>query len=305
MCARRRRRVYGECMSAVFFLSPLAADAPEPEGGFAQTVRPAAEAVVSLRDAGIVRGDGIFETFGVVNRSIQAETAHLNRLARSARLLDLPAPHLDQWRAALAIAADTLPETGTGSLRLSLTRGVPGEGPSAWLAADETPADLPERHSGLAVVSLERGLSVHASERTPWLLAGAKTLSYAINMAALREAASRGADDVLFISTEGLALEGPTSSLLVYTDGEFVSPPRDEAILAGTTVDAAFEWLRTQGYTCVYRQIPAVSLGSVDGAWLLSSVRMAAPIRTLDGQPVTQQPELNESLVHALLARTH
>ncbi|WP_030148009.1 aminotransferase class IV [Mycetocola saprophilus] len=291
-------------MSAVFFLSPLAADAPEPEGGFAQTVRPTDEAVISLRDAGIVRGDGIFETLGVRNRAVQAETAHLTRLAHSAQLLELPAPNLSQWRAALAIAADTLPAEGTGSIRLSLTRGVPGEGPSAWLIAEEAPADLPERHSGLAVVSLERGLSVHASEHTPWLLAGAKTLSYAINMAALREAKSRGADDVLFISTEGLALEGPTSSLLIYVGGEFVSPPRDEAILAGTTVDAAFDWLRTQGYTCVYRQIPAETLSEIDGAWLLSSVRMAAPIRTLDGVPVTQQPELNESLVNALVART-
>ena len=54
----------------------------------------------------------------------------------------------------------------------------------------------------------------------PWLLAGAKTLSYAVNMAALRDAARRGAGDVIFVSSDGYMLEGPRSTVVIATDGD-------------------------------------------------------------------------------------
>src|SRR5690625_7099343 len=67
----------------------------------------------------------------------------------------------------------------------------------------------------MKVVTLDRGLASTVVDTSPWLLPGAKTLSYAVNMAATREAVRRGAEDVLFVSTDGYALEGPTSTLLV------------------------------------------------------------------------------------------
>ena len=66
------------------------------------------------------------------------------------------------------------------------------------------------RESGLSVMTLERGFSVDLSARAPWQLLGAKTLSYATNMAALRYAANLGADDVIFVSSEGQCVGGTT-----------------------------------------------------------------------------------------------
>ena len=78
-------------------------------------------------------------------------------------------------------------------MRLVYSRGRESGGPpNAYL----TVAPLPERvavvrRDGLAALTLARGLPTTASD-APWLLAGAKTLSYAVNMAALCRRTRRG-----------------------------------------------------------------------------------------------------------------
>ncbi|KWX66892.1 hypothetical protein ASJ79_23830 [Mycobacterium sp. NAZ190054] len=57
-------------------------------------------------DLAAVRGDGVFETLLVRDGRPCLLEAHLNRLAHSARLVDLPEPDPAQWRAAVAAAVD-------------------------------------------------------------------------------------------------------------------------------------------------------------------------------------------------------
>ena len=74
-------------------------------------------------------------------------------------------------------------------------------------------------------MTLSRGHPADAFTDAPWLLGGVKTLSYVVNVAAVREARRRGADDVVFTSTDGFALDGPTSGLLVARDGSCSARP--------------------------------------------------------------------------------
>ncbi|MGA3762234.1 aminotransferase class IV, partial [Bacillus velezensis] len=79
--------------------------------------------------------------------------------------------------------------------------------PTAWALLSPAPAiQDEERQRGLRVLLLDRGIDSQAPERSPWLLTGAKTLSYAANMAALRYARAHGADDVVFTSADGYLL---------------------------------------------------------------------------------------------------
>jgi 4-amino-4-deoxychorismate lyase len=290
----------------VFFVRPLPADSSPGADELRATItsHDAADPTLSVLDLGPSRGDGVFETLGVIDGRAHGLDDHLDRLVRSARMLDLPTPHIGQWRLALDTAVASLPTTGQGSLRLVLTRGVEGSGvPTGWIVARASTSDFAERERGIRVALLDRGYPLDIAERAPWLLAGAKTLSYAVNMAAIREAKRRGADDALFVSSDGFALEGPTSSLLVRFGDTVVTPSTDGGILPGTTQAAIYRWLESGGVAAQYDTVPAARLADADAAWFVSSVRLAAPITAFDDRPLAIDVALTRGMNDMLLSR--
>jgi 4-amino-4-deoxychorismate lyase len=255
-------------------------------GGAAVRVPPL-EPVVTAFDLGLGRGDGVFESVAVSGRETPHVTAHLSRLARSAALLELADPGETVWRALLGAVLADWPAAGEGVCRLLLTRGEgSGTPPTALALLSPVPADvLRQRTEGIAVVSLGLGVPAGFRGEAPWLLGGAKTLSYAVNMAAQRHAHSLGADDVVFTSVEGQLLEGPTSTVVWAAGGALHTPPLESGILAGTTMARLFDRATTEGWPTSVTAGTVADLHAADAVWLLSGVRGAATVHTLDGVP--------------------
>ncbi|ABM15879.1 MULTISPECIES: aminodeoxychorismate lyase [Mycolicibacterium] len=254
-------------------------------------------------DLAAVRGDGIFETLLIRGGRPCLLDAHLGRLAHSARQVDLPPPDAARWHAAVGIAVDSWLRTGgdEGVLRLVYSRGREhGSDPTAYATIGSVPARVADvRRNGLAALTLQRSLPAEGVDAMPWLLAGAKTLSYAVNMAALRHAERHGAGDVIFISTEGHILEGPRSTVVIATsspDGRtcLLTPPPWYPILRGTTQQALFELARNKGYDCDYQALTPADLIAAQGVWLVSSITLAARVHTLDGNPLAAAPLSDE-----------
>lgn len=283
-------------------ISPAASDSTRSDFADTFTVVDADAPALSVGELSTQRGDGIFESIGVVDSHAQEVHAHLERLAHSAQLCDLPAPNLEQWRQAIArAAAECAP--GESVIKLILSRGVEhGPAPTAWVTASTAPDNTAVRTAGIRVVTLDRGFDSAAPARAPWLLLGAKTLSYAVNMAAIREAKRRGADDALFVSSDGIVLEGPTSSVILRRGDRFTTPAPGAGILHGTTQLSMFTHLDELGFGTAYETIPVSELQGVDAAWLVSSVRLAAPITAIDGAPVPLDAELTRALNDYLLS---
>lgn len=249
-------------------------------------------------DLAAVRGDGIFETLLIRDGRPCLLEAHLGRLTQSSRLMELPEPDLDRWRAAVATAAQRWCAGGDGEgvLRLVYSRGREGGGaPTAYVTIGALPSRVAAaRRDGVAALTLARGLPTDASD-LPWLLAGAKTLSYAVNMAALRHAEKHGAGDVIFVSSDGFVLEGPRSTVVIATEMEggglgLLTPPPWYPILRGTTQQALFEVARDKGYDCDYRALRPADLVAAQGVWLVSSITLAARVHTLDGAVLQPTP---------------
>ena len=267
-------------------------------------------------DLAVVRGDGIFESLLVRDGRPCLLEAHLGRLTQSARLMDLPEPDLPRWRTAVSAAASRWTEQGAqeGVLRLIYSRGrESGSEPTAFAMIGAVPDRVASaRTEGVAAVTLDRCLPAEGAGDMPWLLAGAKTLSYAVNMAALRHAERQGAGDVIFVSSDGSILEGPRSTVVIATDGEgkdgspcLLTPPPWYPILRGTTQQALFEVARNKGYDCDYRALRLADLVAAQGVWLVSSITLAARVHSLDGRPLPPSPfapELSELVEAAIVS---
>jgi 4-amino-4-deoxychorismate lyase len=264
-------------------------------------------------DLAAVRGDGIFETLLVRDGRPCLLEAHLARLTQSARMTDLPVPELPRWRAAVAAGVERWIADGgdEGVLRLVYSRGREGGSPpTAFATIAALPARVADaRRKGVAALTLARGLPSDCAADMPWLLAGAKTLSYAVNMAALRHADRKGAGDVIFVSSDGHILEGPRSTVVIATelDGSpaLLTPPPWYPILRGTTQQALFEVARNKGYDCDYRTLRPADLFDAQGVWLVSSITLAARVHTLDGRllpPAPMSGEITELVDAAIVS---
>jgi 4-amino-4-deoxychorismate lyase len=83
-----------------------------------------------------------------------------------------------------------------------------------------------------------------------------------------------------------------------------VTPRTDLGILAGTTQADIFRFAEQRGYTTSYELLTPQDLAEADAAWLVSSVRHAAPIRSVDGVERRVDAELSDAINAFLRTRT-
>ncbi|GAB49280.1 aminodeoxychorismate lyase [Mobilicoccus pelagius] len=259
-----------------------------------------AEPVVGADDLGLTRGDGCFDATriewdgeGWLAHDLDE---HLERLRASATALGIDAPSDDDW---FELVGDAL-ERWTGGevgLKMVLTRGEEHRGhrPLAFLTLTEIDEHTLRQREGISVVTLSRGYASDAFDGAPWLLGGVKTLSYAVNAAARREATRRGADDALFVSSDGYVLEGPTSAVVWLKDGTLTTTPVGATGILDSISRRAI-WAADVPWTLEERLAPVSDLLAADGVWFVSSVRGLAPLVELDGQALTSDVEATSAL---------
>ena len=118
---------------------------------------------IRVDDLGLMRGDGIFETVLVVEGKPRELDLHLNRLARSASLLELPPPDRAGWEARVQQVIDrlVLADSPEMALKLVYTRGIDG--------GDGTPTGVRPRHGDRA-----EGAATSARDGVAAVIAGAR-----------------------------------------------------------------------------------------------------------------------------------
>jgi 4-amino-4-deoxychorismate lyase len=244
-----------------------------------QLVDPAVP-IVRADDLGLLRGESVFETARIAGGRPAYLDAHLARLARSAARVAIELP--PGWEA-LAHKAVEAYAAADGVLRLVCTKGGVG-----FALVTPVPAEtIRGREHGVRAITVTLGMTAAVRSEAPWLLGGVKSTSYAVNMATLRHAADEGADDAIWISSDGFVLEAPTSTVAWVRGGVLVTPAAEVGILPGTTLDVALGLCEVPYEV---RRGTVDELRSADEVLMLSSVRGVAPVVALDGRELGTGP---------------
>jgi branched-chain amino acid aminotransferase len=206
----------------------------------------ATEPSISPLNRGFLYGDAVYEVWRTYSGVLFAFDEHLQRLQRSAGALHLDLPFdsgvlLTEIRRTASAFFDKMGgEKKDIYIRLNLTRGAGAIGLDIGLADKPTfvilvqylrerPASIWEKGATLSLAkTLYRN---HPKTLNPaW-----KTANYLNNLLCLREAKSRGADEVVILNLDGAITEAAVSNIFFVSGKEILTPPSSAGILNGVT----------------------------------------------------------------------
>lgn len=250
----------------------------------------ARDARISVLDRGFLHGDGLYDTWRSYGGVPFAVHAHLRRLAAACRVLRLPPPgDAAVWtrRAAALLERNGMAD---GTVRLTITRGLAGDGPAPTpgpvrptllLTARPLPPDLAAQQAhGIAAVLLPFPRDVG-----PWW-AGVKLVGHASAVVGKMYARAHGAAEGLYVTPEGEVTEATTANLFLVERGALVTPPTAGGVLGGVTRELVLRAARRARLAVREERIPVARLRRAAEAFVTASTIEILPVVRMDGTPL-------------------
>lgn len=255
---------------------------------------PAAEARVSVFDAGFTHAAGLFETLRAYGGKVMRLDAHLQRLIQSAATLELQMPAAIEADVPAGIGDlrkgvyDVLEANGLrdARIRLLMTPGeVPRPGqtsehraPPTVLVTAAPVQPYPEQlyRSGMRVC-----ICPYKQNRLD-PLAGHKTLAYLPRLLAMKDAAERQCHESLWFTTENALAEGSICNVFIVLGGKVLTPPVDTPVLPGVVRASVIEVCRENGIACEEAAININMLMEAPEVFLTGTVLEVMPVTSIE-----------------------
>ncbi|MGA3030473.1 MAG: aminotransferase class IV [Candidatus Limnocylindrales bacterium] len=251
---------------------------------------------LSAYDRGFQLGDGVFEALRA-RRGIPIELdGHLARLHASLQALAFELPFGDEVVA--AGVADLLAAEGWDSVeppsdvavRITVSRGYDparGVAPSANAVASVAIQAWPFTPPAARVLQEgERFITSVVRRDADSPISGIKTTSRAELVYARIEAHRAGADDAIFLTTDGRITEATTANVLLIRGDVCATPRLGTGLLAGTTRAWLVAHGDAVGLRMVEQDLRLNDLYAADEAAVCSSIGGVVPMVSLDGRPI-------------------
>jgi branched-chain amino acid aminotransferase len=237
---------------------------------------PSNEATIPVNDLALLRGYGVFDFLRTYNKTPFFLDEHLNRLRRSADLIDISLPWSN--RELGDIVQETLDRNNhpESSIKIVLTGGdsddglIPiGKSRLLVMVSALKPLDPADYESGVKLTT----------SRIPRLFPGAKSTNYIAGIRAISAARKAGGVESLYVGRNNQILECVTSNFFGFREGRMVTPESD--ILPGITRKVALD-LASGLFTIETREMDLEELKHLDEAFITSSTREVLPVVQVD-----------------------
>lgn len=259
-------------------------------------IRLASEQLLSAGQVGLLSGWGVFTTIKVVEGVPFAFERHWARVTRDAAALRVPLPPdpaavrrqlLDLIEANRALHC---------TLRVCVVRNRGGvwEGPSQDRPYDLIGLTADSKHWGpsakLAYVKHAR----HAASE----FAGAKILSWAMNLTWLESAQARGFDEVILLNERGEVAECTSANIFVADGNQVWTPPLSAGCLPGITREVLLGEIQALGIRIGEKTVFPADLESADEVFITSTTRSLLPVSDIEGKPIGRRDDVRARLDH-------
>ncbi len=247
------------------------------------------EAAIPVIDRGFLFGDGIYEVIRVVNGRLFRLEAHLKRMDRGMKGLEMP--FSEKQRAELPevmekLVADNRLQKGEGTIYLQITRGAALPRTHAYPSAETPPTVLvmaspfvPDKEI------LEKGGHAITVPDIRWARCDLKTINLLPNVMAAQEEKKRSAGGVLMIR-DGYITEGYKNNVFAVFDGTLWTYPDSPYILSGITRDVVFEIAEKEDIPVKLSPISAKEILKADEVMLTGTITDIQPVVSIDGRRI-------------------
>jgi branched-chain amino acid aminotransferase len=247
------------------------------------------EGTVAPRDRGFLLGDGLFETVRVYGGKPFRLQQHLARMRSSAQRLMIPVPERIEDEIAAALSDSAVADKEHARLRITLSRG---ESDLSGLLLDETAQPTlvimmdpiaPVRRTSMESINV----AIAGSRRNEQALsAGHKITGFMDAIVELALARKTGADDCLFLDSQGHVSECSASNIFIHDGETLVTPSLGCGALPGITRSAVLELAGGMGLPVEERVVEKEELFICREAFLTSSVREIVGIGRVGDMPL-------------------
>ncbi len=129
--------------------------------------------------------------------------------------------------------------------------------------------------------------------------AGAKMLSWAMNLTWLESAQRGGFDEVILLNERGEVAECTSANIFVANGGRVATPPLSAGCLPGITREVLLEAIRVPGIQIAERTVLPADIEAADEVFITSTTRNLLPVLSVERKPVGRSEEVRLALEHA------
>ena len=246
------------------------------------------EMMIPMNDRACYFGDGVYDATCVVNHVPMAFDDHIDRIYRSAKLIDIDIPMTKEDMKAMLMDLVRQVEGDVLFLYWQVTRGVGPRGhayktagptPSIW--AFVRPNAMRDPFGAYRCITMEDTRFFHCNIKTINLLPA---------VIANQRAEEAGCDETIFHRGERVT-ECSHSNVHIIKDGTLITAPCDNLILPGITRAHILKICAKLGIPVQERPFTVAEMMAADEVFFSSSSALTCRIREIDGKPVGMKDE--------------
>jgi len=250
-----------------------------------EEIREASDRLLAPGQVGLLSGWGVFSTIRVVDGVLFAFERHWARMRKDAAALHVPLPSDAEWVHRKLLELVEANQALDATLRVVVVRNTGGmwEGPGIGRPSDLIALTSASKEWGSGVRLCYTPRARYAAGE----FAGAKILSWAMNLTWLEAAQSRGFDETILLNEQDEVAECTSANIFASEDGRVWTPPLSSGCLPGVTREVLLHEIQVPGYTIEEKPLTPAFLEQAAEVFITSTTRNLLPVVEIEGRALS------------------